>query len=67
MTAERVALAPLLASAYELFDRIGAHDAFYVVIARASSCLLLTSDRAQARAAESLGVGVLYHEAMPPS
>lgn len=48
--AERVMLAPLLASAIELFDRVGAHDAFYVVLADVLRCPLLTTDGSLVRA-----------------
>ena len=63
MTGERVPLAALLGQAYELFDRVGAHDVFYVVAAREWDCALLTVDGPLARAADSLGVRVLYHDA----
>ena len=57
---ERVALAPLLPAAYRLFDRIGAHDSFYVVLSLVRHVPLLTSDRALARAAGQLGARVLF-------
>ncbi len=63
MTGERVPLAPLLPAAYELYDQVGAHDVFYVVIARARNCPLLTVDRPLARAAQLLGVEVVYRGA----
>lgn len=56
----RSALAPLLSAAHSLFDQVGAHDSFYVVLALAHRAPLLTSDGALARAAESLGVKVLF-------
>lgn len=59
MPGERVPLAPLLPYAYELFDRVGAHDAFYVVLARLHGAPLLTADGPLATAAEALGVTVL--------
>jgi predicted nucleic acid-binding protein len=62
MAGDRVPLGPLLLGAYELYDRVGAHDVFYVVIARERGCPLLTVDGALARAAEDIGVDVRYHE-----
>ncbi len=59
---ERVPLAPLLNGAFGLFDRVGAHDAFYVVLARDHEAALLTTDGGLARAARALGVDVLYHD-----
>lgn len=62
MAGERVPVGPLLRAAYELFDRVGAHDVFYVVIAQLRGIPLLTTDGPLARAARSLSVDVLYHE-----
>lgn len=62
MAGERVPLGPLLRRGYELFDRIGAHDVFYVVIAELRGARLLTTDLPLARAAQALGVDVLYHD-----
>jgi predicted nucleic acid-binding protein len=59
---DRVQLAPLLAAAYRLFDRVGAHDAFYVVLAQLQGAPLLTADGRLARAAEALGVTVLLRQ-----
>lgn len=59
MAGDRVPLAPLLPAAYQLFDRIGAHDVFYAVLALARGATLLTSDGPLARAAEQIGVSVL--------
>lgn len=59
---ERFPLAPLLDGAYRLFDQVGAHDAFYVVLAREHEAPLLTTDGALARAARGLGIDVLYHD-----
>lgn len=57
---ERVPLAPLLPAAFQLLDRIGAHDSFYVVLALVRGASLLTSDGPLARAAEQLGARVLF-------
>lgn len=62
MPGERIPLAALLPYAYDLFDRVGAHDAFYVVLARLQGAPLLTADRPLARAAEALGVTVLLRQ-----
>ena len=62
MPGERVPLAPLLPHAYALFDRVGAHDAFYVVLAQLQGAPLLTADGPLARAAEALGVTVLLRQ-----
>lgn len=62
---ENAPLGSMLMAAYSLFDRVGAHDAFYVVLARAQDAPLLTTDAALARAARSLGVGVLDHDTDP--
>jgi predicted nucleic acid-binding protein len=59
---ERFPLPPLLDGAYRLFDQVGAHDAFYVVLARAHEAPLLTTDGGLARAARIVGVDVLYHD-----
>ena len=59
---ERVPLAPLLPHAYALFDRVGAHDAFYVVLAQLQGAALLTADGPLAIAAEALGVTVLLRQ-----
>lgn len=69
MAGDRVPLAALLAPAYELFDRVGAHAVFYVVVAREWGCPLVTVDGSLARAADGLGVEVLYHDAerLPPT
>jgi predicted nucleic acid-binding protein len=61
LAAERMPLAPILPAAFGLFDRLGAHDAFYVVVAMTSECPLVTSDGALARAALDLGIEVRYH------
>jgi predicted nucleic acid-binding protein len=60
---EHAPLGPLLPAAYALFDQVGAHDAFYVVLARDHEAPLLTSDGPLARAATALGVEVIYHAA----
>ena len=52
--AERVALSPLLLEAHRLSDRLAASDAFYVALARACDCLLLTTDGRLADAAAGL-------------
>jgi predicted nucleic acid-binding protein len=49
--AERFGCQPLLARAFALVDRIGAHDAFYVVLAESLGCALLTCDDAIRRVA----------------
>jgi predicted nucleic acid-binding protein len=59
---ERVPLAPLLPTAFRLFDHVGAHDSFYVALALARGATLLTSDAPLARAAEQLGVTVLLRQ-----
>jgi predicted nucleic acid-binding protein len=41
-------------------DNVGAHDAFYVALAGARGASLLTSDQALSRAAERLGIAVLF-------
>lgn len=51
--AERFGCQPLLARAFALVDRIGAHDAFYVVLAESLGCALLTCDDAIGRVAPS--------------
>lgn len=51
LSAERVALAPLVAEAFALRDRFGASDVFYAVLARDRAATLITSDAALARAA----------------
>lgn len=53
LRAERVALTPLLSEAFALRDRLGVHDAFYAIVARASGATLVTCDRGLATAAES--------------
>lgn len=63
MPGDRVSLAPLLPAAYQLFDRVGAHDSFYVALALARGATLLTSDAPLARAAEQIGVSVLLRPA----
>lgn len=62
MPGERVPLAPLIPFAYELFDRVAAHDAFYVALARLRGAPLLTADGPLARSAEALGVTVLLRQ-----
>lgn len=62
MPGERVPIAALLTAAYGLFDNVGAHDAFYVVLARLHDAPLLTSDAHLAAAAEALGVTVLLRQ-----
>lgn len=64
---ERIPLVPLLPGAYRLHDNVGAHDAFYVVLAGARGAALLTSDRPLARAAERLGITVLFRPSEPIS
>ena len=59
LPSDRVPLAPLLSAAYALFDRVGAHDSFYVALALGRDAALLTSDGPLARAAEQCGVKVL--------
>lgn len=56
---ERIPLAPLLRGANRLYDNVGAHDVFYVVLAATRGAILLTSDAPLARAAEQLGVNVI--------
>lgn len=60
LAGERVPLAPLLPHALALFDQVGAHDAFYVVLAQLADCALLTSDGPLASAAQALGIEVIY-------
>ena len=55
---ERLPLAPLLLDAWELREALGAHEAFYVALARRLGCPLITSDRRIA-AAPNLGVPVV--------
>lgn len=62
MAAQHIPLAPLLPAAYRLYDRVGAHDVFYVVLAQLRDAPLLTTDGPLARAATDLGVDVRYHE-----
>lgn len=50
--ADRIAVAPLLAAAFAVRDRFGAHDVFYAVLARRESATVLTTDAAFARACE---------------
>jgi predicted nucleic acid-binding protein len=52
LRADRIALTPLLAEAFELRDRFSPHDAFYAIVARLSAATLLTSDGGLARAAD---------------
>lgn len=54
LPAKRVPLTQMVGEAYTLRDRIGAYDAFYVVLARRSSALLITADAPLARAAAGL-------------
>jgi len=54
LRAERVALAPLLADAHALADRLSAGDAFYVALARARRIELWTADARLARGADGL-------------
>lgn len=60
---ERVPLGPLVPAAYRIYDTIGAHDVFYVVLAQIRAATLLTCDGPLARAAQQLGVKVLLREA----
>jgi predicted nucleic acid-binding protein len=60
---ERIALAPLVPGGLRLYDNVGAHDSFYVVLALLRSASLLTSDRPLARIAQQLGVTVLFRPA----
>lgn len=60
LSGDRVPLAPLLPAASQMFDQVGAHDSFYVALALGRGATLLTSDRPLARAAEQLGVTVLF-------
>lgn len=60
MTGDRVSLAPLLPAAYRLYDRVGAHDSFYVALALERGATLLTSDAPLARAAEQVGANVIF-------
>ncbi len=59
---ERIAIRPLLSAAYELFDRIGAHDAFYVALALSREATLLTADAPLARAALQLSASVILRQ-----
>jgi predicted nucleic acid-binding protein len=52
--AERVALTPLLSEAHRLAERVSAHDAFYVALARARGNELVTADALLAEAAAGL-------------
>lgn len=52
---ERFPLAPLLAEAWTLRDKVSSYDALYVVLARRLQCPLLTTD---ARLAGAPGLGV---------
>jgi predicted nucleic acid-binding protein len=58
LAGERVPLAPLLPPASQMFDRVGAHDSFYVALALEQGAILVTSDGPLARAAQQLGVSV---------
>lgn len=51
LVATRMPLLPLYAEAFNVRDRFGPSDAFYVVLARSLSATLVTSDEALARAA----------------
>jgi predicted nucleic acid-binding protein len=57
---ERIALAPLLPAAYQLFDRVGAHDSFYLALALTRGAKLLTADAPLARVAVQLGANVIF-------
>lgn len=54
LPAKRIPLATMVGEAYTLRDRVSAYDAFYVVLARRSSALLITADAPLARAAAGL-------------
>lgn len=54
LAAERVALTALMPEAHRLADRLAAPDAFYVALARAQSCELITADARLAAAGSSL-------------
>lgn len=63
LVGERVELAPLLPAAYRLYDRVGAHDSFYLALALTRGAKLLTADAPLARAAVQLGAGVILRRA----
>ncbi len=52
---ERFPLEPLLLDAWALRHNVSAHDAFYIALARALGCPLVTCDR---RLAGAPGLGV---------
>ena len=49
---QRVAIVPLVGEAFALRDRFAAQDAFYAIVAKLSSAVLVTCDRGLARAAD---------------
>lgn len=55
---DRWSLPLLVAGAWELRDRLSAYDAFYLALARAVRCPVLTADRRWARTGD-LGVTVI--------
>jgi predicted nucleic acid-binding protein len=48
----RVAVRPLIAEAFAVRDRFSPYDAFYAIVARLTEAILITTDRALARAGE---------------
>jgi len=59
LDAERVEIVSLLPHAEALADVIGAHDAFYVLVAMSRDCPLLTCDVSLGHGAERLGLTVI--------
>lgn len=58
---ERFAITPLVMDAWALRDNLSSYDAFYVALARALACPLITCDRALA-GAPGLGITVIVVE-----
>jgi predicted nucleic acid-binding protein len=58
---ERFPIAPLVIDAWELRNNLSTYDAFYVALARAVACPLITCDRALA-GAPGLGITVTIVE-----